>query len=151
MTQPTRQEFLRDIAITAAEGGISYWASLTKYRWSSTDRGGEAPDDMLPFPQVQFIAAEDPSDFVLEELMPSVQSGPYRVNRGPEITLTPEVMERALQRIADPSVATDDLGWNNKDRQRVIGAAALNDACDIDAGDADNIVQIAIFGKLVFG
>lgn len=32
---PQRLEFLSDIITTAVEGGIGYWADVTKYRWQN--------------------------------------------------------------------------------------------------------------------
>jgi hypothetical protein len=141
-----RAEFLRDVAITACEGGIGYWSCLTRYKWSATD----SLDDMLPFPEVRIIPAENTEDFD-GELAPGV-TGTRFVDEGRdlglEITLTAEMLERGLALIADPS---KDIDLNKASRQQIVGAAAMNEAGDIDADLADHIVQVAVFGKVIFG
>jgi hypothetical protein len=144
-TAPTvtpRQELLRDIAITAVEGGIGYWSSCARYRWSNATNVG--PDDMLPFPEVELAANETPDDF--DGLLPDVPI--VRVDRkwGRIVKLTPELIERAIAKIkADAALV------NTTTRRNVILADVDNDASQIDADDADCIVQIALFGTLVFG
>jgi hypothetical protein len=144
----TRQEFLRDVATTAVEGGIGYWSCATHYRWT-TDGSGDL-DKQLPFPEVRIIPAESPEDFD-GELAPGV-TGTRFVEKGRylglEITLTADMLERGLAMFAD---ASKDIDLNAKSRKEVIGAATLNDACDIDADLADYIVQVSVFGKVVFG
>jgi hypothetical protein len=143
-----RAEFLRDVAITAVESGIGYWSSCTHYRWSEGGCGDL--DRQLPFPEVRIIPAESPDDFD-GELAPGV-TGTRFVDEGRdlglEITLTAEMLERGLALIADPS---KDIGLHTSYRQQIVGAAAMNEAGDIDADLADHIVQVAVFGKVIFG
>jgi hypothetical protein len=135
-----RAEFLRDIAITAVEGGIGYWSSCTKYRWS---KDGTLAG-ILPFPVIRIVAAEDPDDFV-GALVEGTQHTPTEED-GPEVTITADTIRKGIAAI----VANPDL-INSTDRKSVILADTDNDACFIDADSADCIVQIGLFGKLVFG
>lgn len=137
-----RQELLRDIVITAVEGGIGYWSSCARYRWSRKIKGD--PDDMLLFPEVELVAAESPSDF--DELLPDVPIVGTHPHWGRIVKLTPELIERAIAKIKDePAI------FNKTTRRNVIVADIDNDCSDIDAEDADCIVQVALFGKIVFG
>jgi hypothetical protein len=115
-----RDEFLRDIAITAVEGGIGYWARIRRYRWGTLD-------NMLPFPEVRIVPAEAPVYFT-------------------ECDITRETIEKGLAKLNDPAVL---IGANL--RGTLLAAAAELDAGNIDADGADAIVQLGLFGELVFG
>lgn len=129
-----RQQFLADIIITAVEGGTGYWATAFSYRH-------ETPT----LTRVVLVPNED-----YEEVARAAFAG------GPDIDQTwlkqhgYEVetwqIESAIERIIDRKA---DVGLNL--RARLQFASSNNDAGDIDAGDADSIVQIACFGKLVYG
>lgn len=56
-------------------------------------------------------------------------------------------IECAIQNI----ITEDDIEINRELRKTIAGASATNDACDIDCIHADAIVQIAAYGKIVFG
>lgn len=120
-----RDEFLRDIAITAVEGGIGYWASCTRYRWSNTND----LDDMLPFPEIVIVPAEDPDDFI-------------------EQPITKDTILLGLTRIADPTYGCD---LHESYRKQIVAAEHFHDACDIGAELADYIVQVGLFGKVIYG
>ena len=126
-TTKTRDEFIRDIAITAVESGIGYWSSCKRYRWST----GVEPllNNMLPFPDVRIVPAEDPADFN-------------------ETTITRKTIETGLRRIR----ANECGKWGLADaiRKTVIAADVMNNAGDIDADAADAVVQIGLFGELMF-
>lgn len=56
-------------------------------------------------------------------------------------------IECAIQNI----IHEDDIQINQTLRKWIAGASATNDATDIDCDCADAIVQIAAYGKIVFG
>lgn len=120
-----RNEFIRDIAIAAVEGGIGYWASARRYRWST----GVAPllDNMLQFPETRIEPAEDPEDFE-------------------PCAITRRTITAGLARIRAGGV---DL--HRDVRAAIVLADEDNDACQIDAYAADAIVQAGLFGELRFG
>jgi hypothetical protein len=138
--QTNRQDFLRDVAIVAAEGGIGYWSSCTRYRWSKDG----SLDNMLPFPELRIVASESPEDFD-GELLPGVKSEKTD-DMGLEVTITADTIRKGLSLIEQ----RDDICGSDM-RKLIIGASKTNDAGDIDADAADVIVQAGIFGKLVFG
>lgn len=119
----SRQEFLRDIAITAVEGGIGYWASFVKYKWFET----ESIDNLLPFPVIRIVPAEDPDDF-------------------DECDITAATISWGL---ALAGVREIDL--RDEYRGTILTATVMNDASNIDADIADCIVQLGLFGEIVFG
>lgn len=123
-----RDEFLRDVAITAAEGGIGYWSVLTKYKWSATN----SLDDMLPFPVMRIEPSEDPEDFKA-------------------CNITKRTIQKGIALIGNPDVTDDELQLAPTYRRQIIGASKLNDACNIDAELADHIVQAGLFGKVIYG
>jgi hypothetical protein len=129
-----RQQFLADIIITAVEGGTGYWATAFEYR-----------HETATLTRVVLVPNE-----TYEEAFEIAFAG------GPEVDKTwlkqhgYEVetwqVEAAIERIIDRRA---DVGLNL--RARLQFASSNNDAGDIDAGDADSIVQIVCFGEVVYG
>lgn len=127
---PATLQLLRDIVITACEGGIGYWSQLSVYKWRNPD----APDDAsmaddgtyLPFPEV-----------VLHEL--AEDEGDYKEDG---VKLTPEMIVAGMQKA---------LEQGNHSSGNIIRALAENDAGHLDADDADNIVQFGVLGSIVYG
>jgi hypothetical protein len=117
-------EFLRDIVITALEGGIGYWACAEKYRWSEDG----TLEKMLPFPEVVLVPDEDPDDF-------------------PKTAITPEIIRKGLQLALTPGI----MHPGSNTVRSTMSALMEMDAGAIDTDAADNIVQLGMFGKLVFG
>jgi hypothetical protein len=124
-----------DIAVTAAEGGVNYWASApTGYdfrRWTTeqsdfSDNRIDLPDDFV-FYRLRY---ENPND---EGYL--------------ETDVTPELIRRGIQLVVSPPhTIRKDL------EQQVLDAVrGTPDDVDIDADAADCIVQLGIFGEVVFG
>lgn len=112
---PQRAEFLRDVAITAAEGGVNYWGGVVAYD-------------------------PDAGTFRVEE------TDGMGGGDGPVHTVDGDLIERGIARLAVPGVqcAADIRGW-------VLRGSATNDAGEIDADAADVIVQVGLFGEIVYG
>ena len=125
---PERADFLASIIVTAVEGGIQYWSEHRDYKWKETPA-----DDLLVSASVEIRADEDNR----EEL--------------PEWTrITPDSIEKALTMFRDPNV-NQNLGTHSTNVKTIVGADATNDAGDIDSDLADQIVQVAAMGKVIFG
>lgn len=122
-----RQELLRDVAVCAVEGGINYWARVRRYKWSSVSPA--SLDHMLPFPVIEISPAEDPDDFE-----------PCKIGE--------QIIVKGLRMIC--SAEGKEL-INAENRKMILEANIDNDASNIDADLADAIVQVGLFGKLVFG
>jgi hypothetical protein len=130
---PERQEFFADIITTALEGGVGYWSQASEYRWfSPTLSGGTATPG--PNGTANAYATLHETDTDDGEL-------------GPPLTVTVDDIARAfgILRRGTPE------GWNARDVARMLAAYAETDAGEIDAGDADCIVQVATLGTVVYG
>jgi hypothetical protein len=129
---PERAEFLTDVITTALEGGIGYWAVASSYRWyHPTLDGGTATPGPNGTANAYATIHETEGDDAI----------------GPPLLVDVDAIARALgiMRKGTPE------GWNARDVARCLAASAANDAGDIDSGDADCIVQIAVLGSVVYG
>lgn len=121
-----RAEFLNDVLITAVEGGIGYWSQVSAYRWS--DGEGE------PLEVASVIVHEMNDD-----------DDGYK----PEgVTVTSADIGRAIGKLMDKNV---ELSVHRDYRARIFSASMANEAGDLDAGDCDIIMQVAVLGNVVYG
>jgi hypothetical protein len=116
-----RTRLLHGLFTTALEGGIGYWSQCSSYRWSTGD--GET-DDFMHY-HANIVDAED-------------DGVPYRIDRdtmsrGYTLATTTWSDRLAWSTEPPPVVVTDDTDW------------------DYDAGDADLIVQLGLFGEVIYG
>jgi len=125
----TIEEAARDransILCTAIEGGITYWAEVLTYRWMDPER------DYRPDTHATVRDAED---------------------EGGEVhTLTAQSIIVGLSRLASGEVGAGnpaaEESWSDALRKVLAG----DDEVDLDASDADCIVQAALFGEIVYG
>jgi hypothetical protein len=115
-----------DLAVTAAEGGINYWADTDEYDWTrwQDKETGDAKDIPDDFP---FYVIWDKEDNTL-----------------PKTAVTPETFRRGMELL---------MG----ERYRDIAVArwfASNDRDEwncADADAADVLIQLGIFGEVVYG
>lgn len=121
-----RTEFLSDVLTTAVEGGINYWAQVSGYRWNCP-------------PAERGVTVHD---VVGDDIPPE----------GRRVTL--DDIARAVNAIAKAPLSDPEpvaLGLHRQYRRQVVEASRENDAGDIDAGLADAIVQVAVFGEVIYG
>jgi hypothetical protein len=121
MDHTERNRFLQDVFITAIEGGINYWADIYTYRWST-----------------------EPWEATIREL------------GEPEIlTINRAVINKGLRLIS--RAVPDEEGGTSIKYLSARAAADIRealrerDAGNIDAGLADTIVQVGLFGQVMFG
>jgi hypothetical protein len=122
------EQLIRDVIITACEGGIGYWSQLYDYDGPAIDENAEGS---LPL-RIRVIEEEGFTD-------ESTVYGPWRdfdidhVVKGFGI-----LFEKYPQ-----SIATRNL----------MGALANYDSgnYDFDAGDADAVVQCGLLGDIIYG
>lgn len=131
-----RAQFLADILTTAVEGGINHWATVLEY-------------DVA-----EYLATGDPGKVRVkltesEEVDEDGDGMAYRV--------TIDTIATGVNKIAN--AAAEEIKYL-PERHRLLVAAASreNDFCpadgrysDIDAGVADTILQVAIFGRVFYG
>jgi hypothetical protein len=122
-------QFVHDIFVTALEGGINYWAGIRSYHWTN-DRG-ETPD-LAGFYAKLFDVDND--------------------NR--KLTINRETIVRGLRTMLHGRPGAGKVrGVAPTGTMRGMVAAAVveQDAGLIDASLADCIVQMGLFGELVYG
>ena len=131
-TRADRAQFLTDILTTAVEGGITYWAAVTEYRWWSPtlDGGTAAHDDGIATGYATITDAEG-------------EGRCYRV--------TTDTIAAALRTINAGPLG----GLDEKTRRLIVANDHANGDAEhfdvIDADSADVIVQVACFGDVVYG
>lgn len=125
---------LHAIFVTALEGGIGYWSTATSYKWSNED--GE--DDLLGFHADIFETEEMPDEDEEDEEAAAI----------PTRRIDAQVVARGLV-----ALATAKKGpFRDLCIRILLGGETADDAlCECDAEAADAIVQMGLFGELVYG
>lgn len=114
-----------DIFSTACEGGINYWCDVNAYRWSD----GAGQSDLTGFRAV--IVDEDGTEHVIDRSV---------ILKGLRLATDKAVTDK------HPGVyALRDTGLAYR-----YGGERLEDL-DYDADTADAIVQLGLFGEIIYG
>lgn len=116
-----------DIAVTAAEGGTGYWGRMDDYRWTRWMTPDTFECVEVPVDFVFYVIREDPDD-----------DGTYS---GKPMNVTPWVIRNGIQRYLS------GVPGNVEARQ----FADMDDFGAMDAGEADCVVQLGLFGELRYG
>lgn len=126
-----------DIAVTAAEGGIGYWAVIDRYDWKSwfTESSDfNEPRDVLT--DYVFYTIVDLEEGDLDDLRDDC----VRRDIEMDLKVTPTLIARGIERFLQ--------GQGNVNR-RVF--ADMEDFAAMDSDEADIVIQLGAFGTLVFG
>lgn len=119
-----RDQLMLDLFTTALEGGINYWADCSEYHWDN-GHGDKVVEDYEGFFAVIHDCEDDDKTYTVNR---SVISKGYALAAG-------EVGKGYCWSVSQPPlVPTERNEWE-----------------DFDAGDADTIVQLGLFGKVVYG
>ena len=135
--------FCADIIVTFAEGGWGSWCHIHKYKWAKDGADFNAPVEACADPAGTFVVISNSEADTKEE-------------RKKRHKLTPIEIEAAVKKLVDPAVSSKELALHSKYRATVFHAYSEclsgNEfaAGDIDAMLADFIVQVALFGSVVF-
>lgn len=138
-----RAQFLADVLTTAVEGGIGYWSRVTAYRWQAPDLGYSDGREGTPE-----VADAEVTILEVEE------------EGAPEHTVTLDTIAKGLGLIRaakhDPAASEWYEGTTipflgESTRRAVVAADRANDAGEIDSSRADVILQVALFGKVIYG
>lgn len=123
-----RAQFLFDLFVTALEGGIGYWSTASKYHHSKPPVTPDADreEDLEGF---YAVVTEDDSG--------EDEDKEHRIDRA--------LIEKGIAGLKDA------LGDDSERYKRIMAAVALNDAGELDAEDADIIVQVGLFADVVYG
>ena len=122
-----REQFLSDIIVCAIEGGIGYWSTTLHYCAEGRMVVQGWPAVAEPRTETTWAIVED-------------------IDTGQVFTITPSVIEQGIARILNSEVSYPPFAVDALDL-----ADASNDAGLIDATTADDIVQAALLGAIVYG
>jgi hypothetical protein len=150
-TTAQRAELMRDVLTTAVEGGITYWCNEPADDGTlQVERIERLPD--LSIERIVFnVAAVEAVSGA------SVRNGFANGARTTNLTITVEAsaMLRALRAITEGKVTFGGQPLQANSTMRKLASSLLfatpDDAPDYDAGDADNLLQAALFGDVVYG
>ena len=116
-------QLFHDIFTTALEGGINYWAECSEYHWHNGD--GYDDEDYEGFFAVIHDCEDDDKTYTVNR---AVISKGYALAAG-------EAGNKYCWSVSRPPlVPTEDNEWE-----------------DFDASDADIIVQLGLFGEVIYG
>lgn len=139
LTLAPEQGTLHDIFTTAIEGGINYWCRVARYHWSVDDKGDER--DYAFFAEVLDSEDEDEDDDGDDGIL---------ATPSPRRRIDAEVILRGL--VAYASMPPTERRFPLREKAiRLLMGGEVADAVDYDAEDADCIVQMGLFGQLVYG
>lgn len=121
-----------DLLTTAAEGGIQYWAHVTDYKWDT---------EVVADRHVTVLEGDDGATEItvtvamIREAITKVVTGAVKpfYNQGYTDTYAKRVTDLFTEITRDKIKVSDSQGY------------------DYDADDADNVLQIAAFGEIVYG
>jgi hypothetical protein len=127
-----REEFLADVITAAVEGGTGYWAQVSQY---------------------QYVMDGDIKVYCGEK----VEGGGTRATlhemnddetgyKSDELVVTTDTIAAGIAKLADRQVQL-----NVRILDHILEANRENDATNIDADDADIIVQVALLGEIIYG
>jgi hypothetical protein len=166
---PTRQrskeraDMLAGVITTALEGGVGYWSQASVYKWWDPNLDGGSAEHREGEPNAYAVLHETQGAERECEVCGGTgevkdESGSHSESDdmqeceacygtgGAPLLVTVEMVAEAMSKIVDGDVnlAPDYIG-------RIAIAKARPDEADLDAGDCDAIVQVAVFGEVIYG
>ncbi|MEV4454481.1 hypothetical protein [Microbispora sp. NPDC049633] len=137
-TLAERSPYFSDLFFTACEGGVNYWAAVCKYDVDALTatlvRFDEVPDGIL---QKMYLNSAQLVADVAAKLDEIPAEFKHDVN--------PDTIGRGILALDAPV-----KGLNDERRER-LRAECYAEEPDFDGDDADVIMQIGIFGEVVYG
>jgi hypothetical protein len=126
-----RADFLTTVITTAVEGGINYWASVSGYHWYHPNLDGGT-------------AHPGPGGSANAYVTVHENQGQGRV-----FIIGLDAIEDALTRIAASPV--EQMSEQRRERIRRAVDGDQDARTDLDAFDAEQVIQIACFGHAIYG
>lgn len=125
-----RTRMYRDILITAIEGGINYWASVLHYDPDIDYATHDSGDG------IHAVIVEDADGAKSQTIdTKAIRSAMSKLHKGEGYSLRSHV---------------ETPEWWKKKWRKAYRECA-DGSWDFDAADADQIVQVAVFGEVVYG
>jgi hypothetical protein len=145
---PDTCSFLDDVIVTALEGGIGYWSKALEYRPSQGFAVIVVEDDLVAGGSAAFI------DGVIDGVIGDKGARTFKIDRD-AVARGIATITAATGPFYDPNGAgtqCQSVPFLSASTRLMVGEAAWQrDASDIDADVADSIIQVALFGKIVYG
>jgi hypothetical protein len=146
-----REEFLADVVTTALEGGIGYWSVAHEYRWYDptlgASRAGGEPADGIPYAYAW--VEQNAGD---EQYLDNVEVRKGNGDAHDIALIDKALVARAFGLIRKAATGEHEIPYMSQSwANTLLAASNMNDAGEIDAGDADAIVQVGLFGEVVYG
>ena len=151
-----RKSFLHSVFTTALEGGIGYWSVAEEYHWG-TDGGAKVVDDLDDFYAILSPAEEEWGLGVDHKVFITETGEPQQITDDQLLRVDMKVIERGVMRLIDnviqATVEEDDTMDFSRKYLRQFVVAWLTDGRegDYDADVADMVVQLGLFGEVVYG
>lgn len=150
-----RKRFLLYMFTTALEGGIGYWSVAEEYHWANEKSGGDDAGDINGFRAV-LSANDDDGNWGVDKAWQS-QHGEFKLDCGAgELTVDLQVMERGMNLFVDKVIEATksedpEAPFSRKYlRQAVTQWLSNGEDGDSDADVADLVVQLGLFGEVVY-
>lgn len=151
-----RLQFLHDIMSHALEGGVGYWSIADDIERSGTPEQRKDIHFDWNYERYTLFCFDGDQDPETWEKLPgecglSTKEKPIDECEGHKVD--PEIIAKGLG-LMNQAQAKDEenpIGWHYSQRKHVILANRENDAIDVDSGNADCIVQLGVFGKVIYG
>lgn len=150
-----RKQFLHTVFITAMEGGINYWALTSEYHWG-TDGGVKIVEDIDQFYAVITSTEDDWGTYKVYQPVLGLRDPVTLASDNQPLTIDIDVMERGANLLVDKVIAVAKAEDNECDfsrkylRQFVSAWLSDGDEGDFDSEVADLVVQLGLFGEVVY-
>lgn len=153
-----REQFYADLITTAIEGGIGYWSQTSQYQWTDDGQvrrcvGALVPDTTDTRATIHVINdEEDGYEAEGVEITTDTIAKAFGILRRAEVRedTRPQSYYHGKQRTYNAETG-EDMYLSGTYRARLLAMYNDFEDADFDADDADNIVQIGLFGKVVYG
>lgn len=147
-----RKQFLHNMFVTALEGGIGYWSCAEEYHWG-TDGGVKCVDDLDGF---YAILSPEEGEWGVEEAFVAETGESQAITDTQSLRVDRTVIERGVNLLVDKVIEAAKSEDANADfsrkylRQFVVQWLTDGEDGDSDADVGDLIVQLGLFGEVVY-
>lgn len=146
---------LHYVFTTALEGGIGYWSVVSEYHWG-TDGGVKCVDDLDEFYAIIESSEEDWGLGVDHKVFIAETGEPQQITDTQSLRVDLSVIERGMNLFVDKVIEatkSEDpkVPFSNKYlRQMVVQWLTDAEDGDSDADGCDLVVQLGLFGEVVY-
>lgn len=157
-----RKKFLHYVFTTAFEGGVGYWCQAETYHWINPNKRPESTimdDDYLDLDGFKATITDAEGEWGVETAYQMVSGEMLRVKvwDNTRLTVDIDVVERGVNLMVDKVIAAAKSGDPDapfsREYLKQFVAQWLTDGAegDSDAEVCDMVVQLGLFGEVVYG